>query len=669
MRGFVAGLLLCGAAPLAAQVPMVRVIDASTGRVVEDSDVRALGTDSLIVRALGYRPARVARGTTAVALSPLALALDRIVVTAAKREQKLADAVVTTEVISAGDIARTGASDLASALVASTGIELAGGIPSGAGVMLQGLSSSRVLILLDGQPMPGRIGGDFDLSRLPTSVVDRVEVVKGAQSALYGTDAMGGVVNIITRRPLLDGRALGANVALGSRSRMDGSLTGDVAFGDLSLRGEAGRRSVETTPGRSREVGALSERLDGAASAQWRASTRTTLDVSALGLDERQRWLSGTLYNFGDNLQLSTRARLVRDDMLGGRVSFTGFGSSYDHLSRASSQPQPIRGDTGQRQVQRLFQGELAYSAEMAGVLVDAALLARQDDTRSARVPGGRRSLATLEPSLQVETPIGADVSLVTGARVSRSERWGMHFTPRVALRWDAAPALTLRASAGSGFRAPDFRELYLRFVNESAAYAIYGNENLAPERSRNFSLGAEWSVDAGYIRTQLYHNRFDGFIEEALVSAPNEPLVFIYQNVDDGYTRGVEVEGATVSGRLRLDAGYAFLESRDFRTGQSLSGRPKHSARATVASPLALGVRGSVSGIFTGRTFMQSVDGSASWRDAYPRFDLRLARALAGGAEMTFNVENVLDRRPVNWAGYAARQFVVGLSWRVVSE
>jgi isopropylmalate/homocitrate/citramalate synthase len=114
-----------------------------------------------------------------------------------------------------------------------------------------------------------------------------------------------------------------------------------------------------------------------------------------------------------------------------------------------------------------------------------------------------------------------------------------------VAVRWDAAPSLTLRASAGSGFRAPDFRELYLRFVNESAGYAIYGNEDLAPERSRNLSIGAEWSIDAGYVRTQLFHNRFDGFIEEALVSAPDEPLVFIYQNVDDGYTRGVEIEGA----------------------------------------------------------------------------------------------------------------------------
>jgi len=691
MRGWVAGLLLVAAAPLAAQSSDVavragRVMDASTGRPIPGAEVRVAGTDTVrvvtdargawhsaasghtvLVRALGFRTAsvRVAEAGE-IALVPLALALDRVVVTAAKREQKLADAVVTTEVLTSDDIARTGASDLGSALLAATGIELAGGTPSGAGVMLQGMSSTRVLILLDGQPLPGRIGGDFDLSRLPTSIVERVEIVKGAQSALYGTDAMGGVVNIITRRPAAAGRSFAADVMYGSRSRMDASLSGDAALGALSLRGQAGRRSIETTPGRAESRGALSERIEGAASASWRASPTTTVDVGALGVDERQRWRAGSLYQFGDNLQLTGRARVSRDSVARGRITTTGFGSSYDHLSRASSETQPIRGDTGQRQVQRLFQAEVAYSGAAGRTIVDAALLARHDDTRSARIPEGRRALVTLEPSLQLETRVGSEVAIVTGARVSRSERWGTHFTPRLAARWRATPALTLRASAGTGFRAPDFRELYLRFVNDAAGYAIYGSEALSPERSRNVSLGAELTAGAGFARAQLFHNRFDGFIEAALVSAPNEPLVFEYRNVDDGYTRGLELEGATYLGLLRVDAGYAYLETRDDRTGLPLAGRPAHSARAALAHPLGFGVRGSGSAIYTGRTLMQRTDAGASWRDAYPRVDARIARALPGGSELTFNVENVLDRKPGNWAGYTGRQYVVGLTWRL---
>lgn len=668
MTRYVTTLLLltlgAAASPLGAQAAQVRVVDAGTGRPIEAAEVRPLGADSLLVRAIGYRVARVGRDVTSVSLTPLAIALEQVVITAAKREQKLADAVVTTEVLTSDAIARTGATDLASALVAATGIEFTTGTPAGAGVMLQGMSSARVLILLDGQPLPGRIGGDFDLSRIPTAGVERVEVVKGPQSSLYGTDAMGGVVNIITRAPRLGAPAVSANAMVGSRNRMDASAAADASFGAVAVRGEAGRRSIETTPGRAEERGALSERLDAMAKVKWTASPATTVDATVAALDERQRWLSGSLYNFGDNLQLTARATATRATGDGSRASITLFGSSYDHLARASAVPQPIRGDSGQRQVQRLAQGELAYTRVLAGQVVDAGMLVRHDDTESVRIPGGRRALLTLEPSLQVESPIGADMTLVTGTRVSHSERWGTHFTPRVAMRWRPARPLTLRASAGAGFRAPDFRELYMRFQNESAGYAVYGSEDLRPETSHNVSLGAEWATESGYLRGQLFHNQFDGFIEAALISAPGQPLLFEYRNVEHGYTRGAEVEGAAVMGALRLDAGYGLLSTRDDLTGQPLLGRPTHSARATAAHPLALGARASVSALYTGRTPMQRDSMGTSFREAYPRLDLRLARPLTRDAELTFHVENALDRRPTAWAGYTGRQFTVGVQW-----
>jgi hypothetical protein len=103
------------------------------------------------------------------------------------------------------EIERTTASDLASVLVEQTGIALQGGHPAGAGVMLQGLGSERLLILLDGQSLVGRISGVFDVSRIPTSAIDRIEVVKGPQSTLYSSEAMGGVINIITRTPAAEG--------------------------------------------------------------------------------------------------------------------------------------------------------------------------------------------------------------------------------------------------------------------------------------------------------------------------------------------------------------------------------------------------------------------------------------------------------------------------------
>jgi outer membrane receptor for ferrienterochelin and colicins len=664
-----------------------RVTDATTGEPLAGVDVRLFGGDTLRavtdargvwrvvaagtrydvnIRALGFRARRAPLADARdVALTPLPFDLDRVVVTAAKREQTLADVVVTTELVSKEDIVRTGASDLGSALASHSGIELQSGVPAGVGLTLQGLGGARVLVLLDGQPLPGRIGGDFDVSRIPTSMVERIEIVKGPQSTLYGTDAMGGVVNIITR-PSDVGRTLaGASAIVGSRNRRDGSVFAGGTRGPLTVRGDLGHRSLETAPGRTDEQGALSTRIDGAANVKWQASSSKTVEASLLALDERQRWLGGTLYNFADNQQFSGRLGGEWSFGNGGRLRATSFASVYDHLSRASSQPQPIRGDTGQRQVQRLFQEELAYTRPIAAHVLDLGLLLRRDDIESVRVPGGRRAV-TIEPLAQLEAAITPKLSVIGGSRLSRSDRWGTRLTPRVAVRYRPVPSFSVRASLGSGFRAPDFRELYMRFSNDAVGYAVLGNENLRPESSRNAMLGTEWIGADAWLRTQLFWNEFDDFIETRIVSAPDAPPVYEYANLDNGFTRGAELEGGVSFGRARAEAGYTLLRTADRATGQPLLGRARDAARASLSHPLPLALRFSATGVYTGRAPMTRDDAGAivSWRDAYPRLDLRLARAIRGGAEVSLSVENVLDRRPAEWAGFVGRQLFAGLRW-----
>jgi outer membrane receptor for ferrienterochelin and colicins len=699
-------LLLAAASPgLAQGVPSVagrvtavvgRVTDASTGRalvgvrvdLVADGDTLRAVTDArgewraplraktyrLTARTIGFRAAqtRLEIGTTSpgshhVALTPLPLALDQMVVTAARREQRLADVVATTELITRDDIERTGATDLASVMLARTGVELSGGTPAGAGAMLQGLGSERVLVLLDGQPIAGRVGGEFDASRIPVTSIERIEIVKGPQSTLYGTDAMGGVINLIsrtasdTRRPDITG-----SIVAGSQNRRDASLAAEGSVGRLALRGEVGRRSVETTPGRADERGALSERLDFAANARVSLSDATTFDARVLALDERQRWLAGSLYDFGDNTQWTARTG-VEQRLRWGTLRAAVYGSVYDHLHRVSAQPQPIRGDTGQRQVQRIFQGEVTHTSTLRGHVLELGAQVRRDDTKSVRIPGGRRAITSVEPLAQLETAVADNLSIVTGARVSSSDRWGTTLTPRLALRYRPLEAVTVRASVGTGFRAPDFGELYLRFRNDAVGYAVYGNPNLRPERSRSAMLGADWAGELAYVRVQTFWNEFRGFIETRIISAPGDPPLYEYGNVDEGFTRGVDLEGAVALGGARLESGYSFLETRDRSTGRSLLGRPTHSARSTLLLPAWFGLRASVAGSYSGRTAMvrDSAGAVSSWRDAYPRFDARVTRSVWRRAELTLGVENVLDRRPREWAGFTGRQVTTGLRWQ----
>lgn len=630
------------------------------------------------VRRVGYVTATSAvdvreageRGTSLVMrLDEAPLALDQIVVTAARREQRLADVVTTTEVLTRADIERTGASDLASVLTEQTGVQLQGGMPAGAGVMLQGLGSERVLVLLDGQPVAGRISGVFDVSRIPTSVVERVEIVKGPQSTLYGTDAMGGVINIVTRRP--DAGASGARVAVtgGTQARRDVAAGLTLGHGALASSWDVSHRNIETAPGRAEAAGALARRTDGAGKVRWTPDGTRAFEASVLALDERQRWRTSAFYNFGDNRQVSGR---LTGSWLHGRhrLAPTLFASLYDHRSRASTEPKPIAGDTGQRQRQRIYQGELLYGLRFGSAgahALDLGTLLRRDETETERVTGGLRAINTVEPFAQAELAATPRLSVVPGVRVSRSAQWGTHVTPRLASRWRATDRLTLRASVGEGFRAPDFKELFMFFQNTSAGYAVYGNPDLRPESSRNATAGLEWTDSRGFVRGQLFWNGFRDFIETRPTTAPGEPPVYRYFNVDDGSTRGVELETGLVLAGWRVEGGYSGLATRDDATGRPLLGRPSHSGRLLLARSLPLGIRTSVSAVATGRTPMQrdaTTGAITSWRGAFTRVDSRAARELPGGTELVLGADNLFNARPAEWAGFTGRHLYTALTW-----
>jgi outer membrane receptor for ferrienterochelin and colicins len=686
-----------------------RVIDVASGRALDGATVRidgpasdtlridTLRTDTrgawrssaltggryrLFVRALGYIPREMTldvAGDSAIeqtiALEPAATALDRVVVTASRREQSLKDVPVTTELVTRDEIERTAATDLASVLIEQTGIDLQGGHPAGTGVMLQGIGSERVLILLDGQPLAGRISGVFDVSRIPTTMIERIEVVKGPQSTLYGSEAMGGVVNIITREPRRGVLGANAMVTAGTQGRMDGTVGLTLGRGAFASTADVSRRETETTPGRSDDNGALAARTDASVKVRWTrpttSSNATSVEASMLALDERQRWRSGTLYNFSDNVQWSGR---VGGTMQRGshRLTSTLFGSNFDHVSRGSSQPKPIAGDTGDRQIQRIYQGELTYNAVLGTALaraLDVGIQVRRDETESARVPGGLRTLTSYEPFAQLELEPVASLSVVPGVRVSRNSQWGTHVTPRLAARYTATDRLTLRASAGTGYRAPDFKELYMFFVNQGAGYAVFGNPDLRPESSRNITAGAEWASDHVYLRGQAFWNEFRDFIETQAISPPDEAPVFEYANIDDGRTQGVELEAGLTARGLRIEGGYSGLATRNHATDQPLLGRPKHTARSTVGYAVPFGARVSLTGVYTGRTPMLRDDATGvvtSWRDGFFRMDARLAQRVMNGLEIVVGADNLFDRQPSEWEGYTRRQFYTALSWSV---
>jgi outer membrane receptor for ferrienterochelin and colicins len=384
-------------------------------------------------------------------------------------------------------------------------------------------------------------------------------------------------------------------------------------------------------------------------------------------LNERQRWRSGALYDFADNTQANARvgATWTRD---GRRAAATLSFSQLDHLSRSSQFDRPVRG-TGDRQKQRLAQADLLYSQRVGVAALDVGAQLRDEHiaTTDGRIAGGARSLTSAEPYAQVELT-SARWSVVPGARLSWNEQWGSYASPRLAVRFRADSSVTLRASLGRGFRAPDFKELYLDFTNEGAAYGVKGNLDLRPEHSDNASLGAEWSGGALHGRAHGYWNELRDFIETRPLATTGGFTQYTYGNVDRATTRGAEAEFGVSLGAARAEAGYAYLYARDRTTGGALLGHPAHGARLLVGATLPAAVRSTATVVYTGRTPMtrDAAGAVTGTRDAFTRLDLRVARPLLARAELSLGVDNVFDARPSLWASPVGRQLYAGVTWRL---
>jgi outer membrane receptor for ferrienterochelin and colicins len=594
-----------------------------------------------------------------------AQALGTLVVTASRRPQKLADVAVTTQVISNVEIKRSGAPDLHSLLTRYVGVQPENGVFVGGGVQLQGLGSERVLVLIDGQPLAGRIDGRLDISRVPVSVIQRVEVVKGPQSTLYGSAAMGGVINVITRGAIPGRPRAGARLTGGSQGRIDANIVVQGGTGKVYGLVGIGRRRLNLEGGRADQTGARDRRWDADGKVTVQLGENSALDASFLAVSEDQRWRTGQLYYFSDNDQMSGRTTLTTTRGRF-RVAPTLYVSSFDHLSRGSTLPEPVS-DSGGRTRELSLKAELPVSVSFDDDVLDAGVELHRDRLETSRISGNRRTFDTFEPYAQYTMTAGR-LTLVPGVRLSNSDQWGTRVTPKMALMFRPFPAVALRASFGAGFRAPEFKELYLNFAN--LGYYVRGNPELRPETSRNVTAGAEWTGATTYVRVQGYVNSFQGFIETGLVTTPlpSDPTgvtLYTYQNVDRGVTRGGDFEAGYTVGSLALEGSYGFLEAYERNTKAALLDRAKHSARLSADYVLPFHVQSDITAMYTGRTPVSRDDAGVvtTYRDPFFHVDGRLARDVTPHFGVSVGVNNIFNTRARLWPGPTERQWYTGLT------
>jgi outer membrane receptor for ferrienterochelin and colicins len=592
--------------------------------------------------------------TLAAQASDTPQVLDPIVVTGTRTEHRISDSPVDVQLITAEDIQHSGARDVAELLEREGGVHVARVAGRGTSIEIQGLSSEHVLILLNGQRVIGRINGAIDLTRLRVAEIERIEIVKGPSSALYGSDALGGVVNIITRQAANGGSVI---------ARLDDSHQGDVfAFGGWSgdaLRGQISGGYSRLRPYDLDDATPGDDAVDGVsrfASGQldWNPSTRASLAAyGAYSLDDTQRVDSGTGGRVYDTIKRieEVRAQVTPRMRIGAATDLRldlGYQRYFDQYLQVQRNAED--GVTDEETLDEI--GLLGLQVDhLAGRHLLTAGVEHQLETLEAdrlESDGERdRQAVFVQDDF---TLLDGALTLVPGLRYDRDSLFGHQWSPKFAARLDLTQNWLLRLGYGHGYRAPDFKQLLLRFENTAVGYRVDGNPDLRPERSRGLNIGTTWFANpTTSLSATAFHNRVEDLIEIVLTE-PGPPTIYSYRNVSRAWLTGVDLQMQWRPLRsLQLRLGYSYLDSEDRDTGATLSGRATHRANAALyfeQPRYALGLRGTW---VDEREFGVELDSGgpptgAGIAGAYSLFDARTEWRRFAPLQIAAGVKNLLD-------------------------
>ncbi len=596
-----------------------------------------------------------------------------IVVTGTRSETPLAATPVLTEVIDRKRIEESGVRTVSEALALRPGLFVDRGVAGTTGITIQGLGPQYSMILVDGARQIGRTDGYLDLDRFAIGDIEQIEIVRGPTSALYGADALGGVVNLITRKPRngfaldLAGR-LDGRMASDTRARISAGRGAVAAALSGELReGPAIRRDGDTigTTFDGHEDRHIEARVTGRAGEPWRVDGAAEYLYRDLdGVDAEATGAVFDRRNLVETASLRATAQYASDRTA---LQLSSSASLYrDQYHRDQRQADAL--DTYEVTDEQLVEAAAQVARQLGRHRATAGQELLHEALESDRLsePGNRTRGAIY--AQDEWRPDGSDALVVVpAARVDLDSQFGTHLTPRLAARWQAAPTLVVRGSVGAGYRAPSFKELLLHFENPSVGYVVDGNPELSPETSRSAQIGLESQVRPWlWLSASGFYNGLHDLI--TAVSEPDDGsgmLQFSYGNIGRARTAGLEAYAMASHGRIGVELGYALTRTRDLDRDRALEGVPAHRATFTVRwRDAAQGFDAFAAAVVTGhRPFYLSADPQeATLSERRTELRARVAKRFDHGLGGFLGVDNLLDAGDATLDRIPPRTFYVGL-------
>ena len=546
--------------------------------------------------------------------------LNPVVVTGSGHHQRLKSTPTPVRVLSAQEISEQGITTFDAALTRM--MPQASMAPSSMGsfLRLNGLGNKYILILINGKKLTGDISNNVDLNRINMLRVKRIEVLDGAASSLYGSDAIAGVINVITDQPTAALCSVTSNTAVSGEGRLTENVALDIAtngFGSYTSfahdrAGSYQNSSLEYVKGsdtdtqptiaplftgyRSNIIGqkftyspqeqlALNAALDYSYKITDRPDTRD--DVTG-GTDYEMRY-KGLRWNVGGIYKFSARNSLQADFT----VDRFRYGREYDVATTSNAV-----GDYVQSKKQRSLEGDVKAILDLPslwGDLSGRSTTIVGADWRHDRLHATSGDIAsgvyTLAAYAQHEQRLVQGLSATVGARLTHHETFSTHFTPKATLMYTAGP-VNVRATYSAGFRAPGLDELYYRYfsVNRGKAQINFGNKDLKPEKSHYVALNAEYRTRDLAVSLTGYLNRINDMVVRNNIPTDAAAIAMLqqefpemtadqaaklerysrYQNSDRGDVKGLQLNvSANIFQGFNLSANYVYTYARSCSEGQ----------------------------------------------------------------------------------------------------
>ncbi len=540
------------------------------------------GTYLLRVSLLGYETQQVSiailtgNNSSDFILAESNINLDEVVVTGTRSEKTLKNVPVLTQVISARKMLELGITNVTDALqtmVAGLNVSHNGTLVT---VTLQGMDAKYVLFLIDGERIAGAVDGDVDYSMLNLLNIDHIEIIKGASSSLYGSNAIGGVINIITKK-IIDP----FDAKIYSRYSKYNEL---YSGGTIGLKkGIIGSR---TSINFSRTDG---YDITPQSTHDWTQNPYTLYQISQKFELTPSSKLSFTPYfTYYQFERGNVSARPVHDlytDLSGGLKGQYYFGKSSIDFSyyRDRYNTYTVLEQLGNKRDTASFDFIQTFRTQGNFHLTDknnlvAGLEYNTEQLFSTRVAGGLKYASEAVAYLQEDIHIGERVEVIAGLRGSNHSSYGFNAAPKISAMFKQG-FLNFRASAGTGFRSPDLKQLYFYF-DHFGEFIVLGNPRLKPESSKYVSGSMEFSRPWNNTSVTVYRNVLSDMITERIVSLPDAvETTYQYENVASASVNGIDLlSKQKIFKGVWLSAGYSYVHALDNETGLQLYNTAKHS-------------------------------------------------------------------------------------------